>query len=183
MNYHTLIEAHKGIVYLFLLIFTIKVLLLIFNKPLFEKVRAKTKITEMILGTLLVASGVWLLISLGGVPNWLITKIILVLIAIPIAIIGLRKGNVALALIALGIFVYIFFAARAKSLTLSEVPTTPVSQEAMVCSDHTNMIVFEKDDCNRIHQTVQRNNNPALALCKENNTAQNSFHENKRLVR
>lgn len=182
MNYHTLIKAHEGIIYLFLLIFTIKVLLLIFNKSAFNKVRAKTKITEMILGTLLLVTGVWLLIMRGGIdPAWLQVKIVLVLVAIPIAIIGLRKANMAMALIALGIFVYVFLVARSKSLSLAEGLATTTSTSACVV-EHQKMITFNNSDCEGIHQSFKKEpKHHAFALEDKNRATNKLLSEHSRL--
>lgn len=182
MNYHTLIKAHEGIIYLFLLIFTIKVLLLIFNKSAFDKVRAKTKITEMILGTLLLVTGIWLLIMRGGIdPVWLQVKIALVLIAIPIAIIGLRKANMAMALIALGIFVYVFLVARSKSLSLAENLTTTTPQITYAV-DHQKMITFNHQDCEGIHQSFKKEPKHHTFVLGEKARVQHKFlTENSRL--
>lgn len=149
MNYNTLVEMHKGIIYLFLTVYIIKVILLFVNANLFEKVKAKTKIIEMILGPLVLLSGIWLLIELGGVPySWLHVKITAVLVAIPLSIIGLKKSNKILAVLALVLFFYAYMAAKNKSYTLSSV--TPKTDSQMLISGNP-AITFNQNCCSKIH--------------------------------
>ena len=115
MEYGTLLAAHKGIIYLFLTFITLKVLLMIVNNELFQVVRAKTKVVDMILGTLVLASGVWLFIESPATSQvWLYTKITLGILGIPLAIIGFKKKNIPLAVGALMLFAYAFYIGISK---------------------------------------------------------------------
>ncbi len=96
MEYSTLMEAHKGIVYLFLISLFIKTILSFVNQDLFDTVREKTKIVEMVLGTLLILTGGALIFSHpGGIMSqgWLHAKLTVVIIGIPLAIIGLKRNK------------------------------------------------------------------------------------------
>ena len=87
------------------------------NKTLFETVRNKTRILEMILGPLVLLTGGYLFFTRGVFDEpWLMGKIILVFIGIPLSIVGLKKGNKVLAIIGCLIFIYIYGVAETKSL-------------------------------------------------------------------
>ncbi|MEJ8757778.1 SirB2 family protein [Pontibacter sp. H259] len=116
------LHSHVLVVVLFLLLFTYKVILLLLNKrDTLTKVRNKTKVLEMIFGTLILITGGWMLFNYsGGVPTWLITKVVLVFIAIPLGIVGLKRENKLLAILALLIFVYVYGVAETDSLTMKK---------------------------------------------------------------
>ena len=116
MEYGQLLAAHKGIIYLFLTFITLKVILMIVNDDFFQLVRAKTKVVDMILGTLVLASGVWLFMKSPNASEvWLYTKILLGVLAIPVAIISFKKKNTLLAILSLTIFSYVFFIGISKA--------------------------------------------------------------------
>jgi mono/diheme cytochrome c family protein/uncharacterized membrane protein SirB2 len=116
------LHTHVLVVVLFLLLFTYKVVLLLLNKrDTLTKVRNKTKVLEMIFGTLILITGGWMLFNYsGGIPTWLITKVVLVFIAIPLGIVGLKRENKVLAILALLIFVYVYGVAETDSLTMKK---------------------------------------------------------------
>ena len=110
MPLNAIIEMHKGIVYLFLLSLTIKIGLMLFKPELFQVVRAKTKVVEMILGTLLLLSGLWVWKEYNGfsIQSWIFAKIIIMFAGTGLAIVGLKKGNKLLAILGLTLFVGLF---------------------------------------------------------------------------
>ncbi len=115
MDYAQLLAMHKGIIYLFLASITFKVALLLVNKKTFQVVRDKTKIVEMILGTLILISGVMLFLKSSATSEaWLHTKIMLGLLGIPLAIIGFRRKSALLAGGALILFIYVFYMGISK---------------------------------------------------------------------
>ncbi|NEM96653.1 c-type cytochrome [Pontibacter burrus] len=115
------LHSHVLIVVLFLLLFTYKVILLLLNKQdVLTRVRNKTKVVEMVLGTLVLVTGGWLFFNYTGAPVWLITKIVLVSIAVPLGIVGLRRNNKVLAVLALLIFAYVYGVAESDSLTMQQ---------------------------------------------------------------
>lgn len=127
MEYSTLMEAHKGIVYLFLISLFVKATLSFVNQDLFDKVREKTKVVEMILGTLLIVTGGALIaMHPGGIMSqpWLHAKLTVVILGIPLAIIGLKRNKKILVIIALVLFVYAYLMAKQKSFTLNLVENT-----------------------------------------------------------
>lgn len=95
-------HTHLLSVILFLLIYLIKTVLLLSNKneglAKFTKV---VKVPEMIVSTLFLATGIYLLTQIPEIKSLLIIKIIAVLISIPLAIIGFKKKNKVLAVLSL----------------------------------------------------------------------------------
>lgn len=114
MNLTTLIKAHEGIVYLFLILFIVKSYFFMSGKTAqFQSIRSRTKVLDMILGVLVLGTGIYLVSLRGTMETWVIAKLIIVLAAIPLAIIGFKKENkllVALATLAfVGLFVFMKF--------------------------------------------------------------------------
>lgn len=121
MSITAFLHSHVLIVVLFLLLFTYKVILLLLNKQnALARVRNNTKVVEMVLGTLILVTGGWLLFNYTGVPVWLITKIVLVAVAVPLGIVALRRDNKMLAVLTLLIFAYVYGIAESDSLTLQQ---------------------------------------------------------------
>jgi mono/diheme cytochrome c family protein len=133
------LHTHILVVILFLLLFTIKTGLLLLNKrDALNRLRNKTKVVEMILGTLILVTGGWLLFNYSGILGWLITKVFLVLMAIPVGIVGLKRENKVLAVIALLLFVYVYGIAETDSLAMQkETPenTTIITQPETAIAD------------------------------------------------
>ena len=94
--YHT----HKLAVTLFLLIYLIKLVLLLTNKEKLGKFTKVTKIPEMIISFLFLATGIYLVINAAEVTTMMILKYVLVFASIPLAIIGFKKSKKPLAIIA-----------------------------------------------------------------------------------
>jgi hypothetical protein len=92
---------HLISVILFLLIYLVKTGLLLANKkePLAKITRA-VKIPEMIISLAFLVTGIMLLINLPEINALHIIKISMVLLSIPIAIVGFKKGNKILATLA-----------------------------------------------------------------------------------
>jgi uncharacterized membrane protein SirB2 len=95
-----ILHTHLLSVILFLLIYLIKTVLLLSNKneglAKFTKI---VKVPEMIISTLFLATGIYLLTQIPEIKSLLIIKIIMVLISIPLAIIGFKKKNKVLAVL------------------------------------------------------------------------------------
>lgn len=94
--------THLISVNLFLLIYLIKTILLLANKNEgLAKFSKRVKIPEMIISTLFLVSGIYLLTQVPEVNTMMITKIIIVLASIPLAVIGFKKSNKVLAVLSL----------------------------------------------------------------------------------
>jgi len=115
MSLTAVIKAHEGIVYLFLLLFIVKSFLFLTGKTVpFQSIRAKTKVLDMILGALVLASGFYLVSVRASIEAWVIIKLLVVLAAIPLAIVGFKKENKMLVGLATLAFVGIFIIMKLK---------------------------------------------------------------------
>jgi uncharacterized membrane protein SirB2/cytochrome c5 len=103
--YKSFLHTHVLVVTLFLLLYAVKTILLLSNKhDLLEKFKKKTKVFEMVISTLFLVTGVFLLTQLpfGSKYDYLLwIKIGMVLLSIPLAVIGFKKGNKLLAALSL----------------------------------------------------------------------------------
>lgn len=126
-----ILHLHITIVTIFLLSLIIKTIIMLVNQSLYETVRSKTRIVEIILGPLILLTGGYLFFTRGIYDEmWLNVKMVLVLIGIPLSIIGLKKGNKALAIIGCLIFIYIYGVAETKSLKFKADTSQPVEIKA-----------------------------------------------------
>lgn len=112
---------HVTVVTLFLLFLFVKTILLLFNKKQsLRNLRAKTKLVDSILGILVLGTGFYLL-SLGVNPElYLLAKISLLFIAIPLGLVGLKRENKVLAVLSVLMFAYIYGIAETKSIFLKD---------------------------------------------------------------
>ena len=94
--YHT----HRLAVTLFLLIYIIKLVLILTNKAKLEKFTKATKVPEMIISFLFLATGIYLVINAAQITTMMIVKYMLVFASIPLAIVGFKKAKKPLAIIA-----------------------------------------------------------------------------------
>ena len=109
MTFSQIKLVHVIVVTIFLLLYLVKTFLLVANKSKslsgFSKVM---KFPEMIISTLFLISGVWMIVLMGGILHrMMLFKIVIVLAAIPLAVIGFKKQNKSLAIIA---FFFVFMA-------------------------------------------------------------------------
>jgi len=97
--FKSIFYTHLISVNLFLLIYLIKTILLLANKKDgLAKFTKAVKVPEMIISTAFLLTGIYLLVQ-TGFTKFLLIKIIVVLISIPVAIIGFNKQNKTLALL------------------------------------------------------------------------------------
>jgi len=96
--YHT----HKVAIIIFLTVYFVKAVLLLSNrKEILEKFTRVTKIPEMIVSVLFLVTGIWLLFETSEIRPLLVGKILVVIGAIPIAVIAYRKLNKPLAVLSM----------------------------------------------------------------------------------
>lgn len=99
--FKALFYTHLVSVNLFLLIYLVKTILLLTNKTeALAKFTKINKVPEMIISTLFLVSGIYLLTQIGT-TTLLIIKIAIVFASIPVAIIGFKKSNKILAILSL----------------------------------------------------------------------------------
>lgn len=111
-----MLHTHKLVVTLFLLHYVIKFALLMLNKKeLLDSYSGKTKVLEMIISTLFLVTGIYLAINSGNIGYWFWAKIIAVGISIPVAIVGFKRGNKALATMAIMLIIYSYGVSETKA--------------------------------------------------------------------
>ena len=101
MSSSLLATIHLITVQLFLLLYIVKTFLLLANKKMLAKMVRITKVPEMIISILFLATGIWLLFILAAIKLLIVVKLILVFVSIPVSIVGFKKQNKILALFAL----------------------------------------------------------------------------------
>ena len=131
-----ILHTHLLSVILFLLIYLIKTALLLSNKneglAKFTKV---VKVPEMIISTLFLATGIYLLTQIPEIKSLLIIKIIAVLISIPLAIIGFKKKNKILAVLSLLLLIGAYGMAemskKQKSKSMEAISTSTINGQEL----------------------------------------------------
>lgn len=99
--YTALYHSHKTFVILFILIYLIKTILLLSgNKESLKNFSSKIKIPEIIISAIFLISGVILLFLTSEIRAMFIGKLLVVIVAVPLAFIGFRKENKVMGFIA-----------------------------------------------------------------------------------
>ncbi|MEI6489930.1 MAG: cytochrome c [Bacteroidota bacterium] len=115
--------THLISVNIFLIVYLVKTILLVSNKnTALAKFTKVVKVPEMIVSTLFLLTGVYLIMQTGA-SKLLIIKIIFVLVSIPLAVIGFKKGNKILAVLSmlLIIMAYGFAEMNKKKIVKQEI--------------------------------------------------------------
>src|SRR5471030_1312663 len=98
--FKAILYTHEISVFLFLLIYFVKTIMLLANKEEgLTKFTKGVKVPEMIISTLFLVSGIYLLTQVPVINMLLIIKIVVVFASIPIAVIGFKKRNKGLAVV------------------------------------------------------------------------------------
>jgi cytochrome c5 len=130
--YSYIFITHKFSVLAFLLLYALKTSFLLANKyDLLDKLTKITKVPEMIISTLFLATGVYMITQSPMVGTLTYVKIALVFASIPIAIIGFKKKNKVLASVSFVLIVGAYGLAEANKSQLKKAyQTAPVAVEA-----------------------------------------------------
>ncbi len=100
--YKTIFLTHLISVNAFLLIYIVKTILLLGNKEAaLARFTKMVKVLEMIISTAFLLTGIYMLTQIPDVNTLLIIKMIAVLASIPLAVVGFKRKNKALAVISL----------------------------------------------------------------------------------
>ena len=95
----TIYYTHLSAVGIFIILYLVKTILLLSNsREKLTKVSSITAIPERIIAFVFLASGIYLLTQLPKINMWMVFKLICVFSAIPLAIIGFKKGTKGLVL-------------------------------------------------------------------------------------
>lgn len=114
--YTGMFHTHVFTVILFLLIYLVKTILLVSNKHnVLDMVTRKLKVPEMIISFLFLATGIFLWINSGSIDTWFYFKLVAVFASIPLAIIGFKRKNKALAVIAVLLIIYAYGVSETRS--------------------------------------------------------------------
>lgn len=152
------LHLHITVVVLFMLFFGYKLVLLFANKNAsLTAFRQKTKVVDMILGSLILITGGYLLYALQSFEPYLIGKLILTLVAIPLGIISMKKENKILGLLTMAIFVYNFGVAETNSLLFKK---QKIEIKPEVTATDTAATALEPDAS--AHAILDRNKEVAL---------------------
>jgi mono/diheme cytochrome c family protein len=128
--YTGMLHTHKLVVTLFLLHYIIKFALLMLNKnESLAKYTAKTKVIEMIISVLFLVTGIYLATNSGNIGNWFYAKIAAVAVSIPVAIVGFKKQNKALATMAIMLIIYAYGVSETKAPFMKPDKTTVTTPE------------------------------------------------------
>ena len=93
-------KTHFVVVTIFFLIYLIKIVLLVANqKENLQSFTKKFKVIEMIVSFLFLGTGIYLMTQIPEIKIELIIKISMVLMSIPLAVVGFKKGNKGLAIL------------------------------------------------------------------------------------
>lgn len=79
------------------------------------KYSAKTKVLEMVISVLFLATGIFLASSSGNIGTWFWAKIIAIAVSIPVAIVGYKRGNKALAFMSMMLIIYAYGVSETKA--------------------------------------------------------------------
>ena len=135
MDYHQIVLVHRIVVSLFLLHYVWKGFLLISDKKdTLAGYTAKTKIAEMILSVLFLGTGIYLAAKSPALSSLMIVKIALVFASIPLAIIGFKRGNKLLAIVAILFLVAAYGLAEMNKKQYAKMDKAPVNTST-VASD------------------------------------------------
>ncbi|MEZ4776997.1 MAG: SirB2 family protein [Bacteroidia bacterium] len=121
--YTGLLHTHRLVVILFLIIYLIKIVLLLLNKKeSLDSFTKKFRIPEMIVSGLFLLTGIGLLVKTAAISPMLIGKIVLVLAAIPLAVVGFRKQNKLLATLSVVLLIAVYGLAEMDKTGVSVQP-------------------------------------------------------------
>ncbi|MEO0896741.1 MAG: c-type cytochrome [Bacteroidota bacterium] len=121
--YTGLLHTHRLVVILFLLTYLIKTILLVANrKEALEKYTKATRIPEMIISFTFLATGIGLMTQVAEINTMLIIKMVLVFGSIPLAVIGFRRSNKLLAILAVLLIVGAYGLAEMNKIGVNEEP-------------------------------------------------------------
>lgn len=149
MEYHKIVLVHRILVSLFLLHYVLKGVLLLMNQQSgLDKYSKITKVPEMILSVLFLASGVYLLINGSNLHFLQYIKIACVLTSIPIAIIGFKKKKKFLAVLSIFLLVAAYGLAEVAK---KKQRTQTVDTEAIDVDNADQGKIVYNQLCSRCH--------------------------------
>ncbi|MGQ0828106.1 MAG: c-type cytochrome [Bacteroidota bacterium] len=142
--YKAIFYTHLVSVNLFILIYLVKTILLLANKnEILTKFTKSVKVPEMIISTLFLLTGIYMLTQIPEIKSMMVIKIVAVFVSIPLAVIGFKKGNKALAVIAFLLIVGAYGMAE-----MSKKQKSPAVEAVVVSTDGHELYIA---NCARCH--------------------------------
>jgi cytochrome c553 len=149
--YKGIYYTHLFSVITFLLIYVIKTILLLANKEEgLVKFTKSIKVPEMIVSTLFLVTGVYMLFQIPEIKTLMIIKILVVFASIPVAVIGFKKRNKVLAVISLIMIIMAYgLAEMSKKQKSAVVPTETMDHSPAESTSNGHDIFI--NNCARCH--------------------------------
>lgn len=136
--------THYISVVLFLVIYLVKTILLLTNNDVkLANMTRVTKVPEMIVSFLFLVTGVWMFVEIGAIKNMQIIKLVAVFLSIPLAVIGFKRKNKALAVISMLLIIAAFGLAEMSRKKPYPTDNTP--------SAASNGMEIYKEQCQMCH--------------------------------
>lgn len=149
-----ILHTHTTVVAIFLLFYLLKTILLITGKvEALDRIRERTKILDMVLGMLILATGSYLMVILGGLATYTWVKLVAVIALIPVGIIAMKRHNKALATLGLVGFIYFYGVAETKSLTMKKTNYGELAAAGAIKGEYLPSTIY-KNECQRCHGTL-----------------------------
>ena len=143
MEYHKIVLIHRIVVSLFLLHYVWKGFLLLSDKKdTLAGYTAKTRIAEMILALLFLASGIYLIFKGPALSVLMYVKVGLVFASIPLAIIGFKRGKKPLAIIAILFLVASYGLAEMNKAKFAKADKAPMDTSKAVGPIEIGKVVY-----------------------------------------
>lgn len=135
-----ILHLHVTVVILFLILLLLKTILLLANSHgTLKKLRDKTKVLDMVFGTLILITGAYLIYA-TRFETYLLVKIVITLIGIPLGIIAFKKESKVVAVLALFAFVYVYGVAETDSWKFKQDPIVLGDQNQVVDANNEVML-------------------------------------------
>ena len=146
---HDVVLAHRILVSLFLLQYLVKLVLLITGKKEeLAKYSKTTRIPEMLVSVAFLVTGGWLLMQMPEISKFMIIKLVCVFASIPLAVIGFKRGNKALAALAV---VLILAAYGLAEVGKSKQGAVKVDTSTATDPIETGKMVYQNANCIGCH--------------------------------
>jgi len=144
-----LLSLHKISVISLLLIYLIKtILLLMVGKDPLARFSKVMKVPEMIVSTAFLVTGIWMFAQIGAIKTLQIIKLVAVFIAIPLAVIGFKKGTKILAVLS---FVFLILSYGLAEMSKKKpYPIQKVEDAGTLSQTDMGQLLY-KQNCARCH--------------------------------
>jgi mono/diheme cytochrome c family protein len=144
-----IVLVHRILVTLFLLQYLVKLILLLAGKKEeLAKYSKMTRIAEMIVSVGFLVTGIWLLYNITPISSLMIIKLVCVFASIPLAIIGFKRGNKALASLAVVLILAAYGLAEASKKHQGDVKVDTTSTTDPL---EAGKIVYQNSGCIGCH--------------------------------